>query len=444
LRLLPPKPVHPLRPDPRAAFGAGGALNGPGAGQPSPEAATNRVPRRPGPIDGSEQTYVGRRARRQGGVDRQPAGAASAAGGLGLGAGAGAAVGGLDQGASAGSGLAGTAAASAVGSASAARSILDAAVAASRQNRERQGGHAPDGSTTSAEAVTSAAVARTHRSPRQRPADDSPASTSPPAARAAASVKRADTAAGARSASPGRSARAAAAEAGAGAGSINGRGSSGGSGSGSGAGRSERHGAGGASSEGRGWRRDITKLVLLVVIPALLAGAALIGWQWAKNDRDAASVVTALRPVGDGKGAVSATCGGPAPAPSTPPPTPADWTTVVRELNEARATAFVDADPSELCDVYVPTSATLESDLELMNLYDSRGVRAQGLLFEVEKVTLVSQEAGRVVLEITDELPAYPLVDDEGETKATQPGKKSMTWRAELLPAPDGSGWRFG
>ena len=459
LRLLPPKPVQPLRPDPRAAWGGGGALNGPGAGgalngpgvgQPSPEASTHRVPRRPGPADGSEQTYVGRRARRQGGADRQPAGAGSAVGGavggvgLAAGAGAGAAVGGLGSGSGAGSGLAGPTAASAVGSASAARSTLDAAAAASRQNRERLGGHAPDGTPTSADTATSAAVARTHRSPRERTADDSPAMPSPPAARAAASPKRADTVAGARSASPGRSARAAAAEAGAGAGSSNGRGSSAGSGSGSGTGRSERRGAGETSPEGPGRRRDITKLVLVVVIPALLAGAALIGWQWAKNDRDAASVVSALRPVGEGKGAVSATCGGPAPAPSTPPPTPVDWTTVVRDLNEARATAFVDADPSELCDVYVPTSATLESDLELMNLYNSRGVRAQGLLFEVEKVTLVSQEAGRVVLEITDELPAYPLVDDEGETKATQPGKKSMTWRAELLPAPDGSGWRFG
>jgi len=445
LRLLPPKPVQPLRPDPRAAWGGGGALNGTGAGQPSPEATTHRVPRRQGPADGSEQNYVGRRARRQGGPDRQPAGAGSAVGGVGLAAGSGAvaAVGGLGPGAGAGAGLAGPPAASAVGSASATRSTLDAAAAASRQNRERLGGHAPDGITT-ADAATSAAVARTHRSPRERTADDSPATSSPPAARAAASPKRTDTVAGARSASPGRSARAAASEAGAGAGSGSGRGSSGGSGSGSGTGRAERRGAGEASPGGGRRRRDTTRLVLLVVIPALLAGAALIGWQWAKSDRDAASVVSALRPVGEGEGAVNATCGGPAPAPSTPPPTPDDWTTVVRELNEARATAFVDADPSELCDVYVPTSATLESDLELMNLYDSRGVRAQGLLFEVEKVNLVSQEAGRVVLEITDELPAYPLVDNEGETKATQPGKKSMTWRAELLPAPDGSGWRFG
>jgi hypothetical protein len=181
-----------------------------------------------------------------------------------------------------------------------------------------------------------------------------------------------------------------------------------------------------------------------VVVPALLAGSALLGWQWATSDDDQAGAASALRPVGDGEAAASALCGGPAPAPTTQPPVPADWRVVVEELNELRSTAFADADPSELCGVYVPTSETLESDIELMRLYEQRGVRAQGFRFEVSEVTLVSQEAGRVVLEITDELPPYPLVDEDGDTKATQPGKDEMTWRAELLPAPDGSGWRFG
>ena len=117
---------------------------------------------------------------------------------------------------------------------------------------------------------------------------------------------------------------------------------------------------------------------------------------------------------------------------------------VVRELNNARSEAFAKGDPSMLCKVYVPTSETLQADLELMNLYDRRGVRAQGFQFQMESVTLVSQEAGRVILEITDALPPYPLVDDEGRERATQPGKPKLTWRAELLPAPDGSSWRYG
>jgi serine/threonine protein kinase len=200
--------------------------------------------------------------------------------------------------------------------------------------------------------------------------------------------------------------------------------------------------AGGLRAANR--RRDLARLATYIVVPALLVGAVLLGWQWANSDEESADTLSAVRPQGVGKAAASAICGGPAPAPTAQPPAPEDWAVVVRELNNARSEAFAKGDPSMLCKVYVPTSETLQADLELMNLYDRRGVRAQGFQFQVESVTLVSQEAGRVILEITDALPPYPLVDDEGKERATQPGKPKLTWRAELLPAPDGSSWRYG
>jgi serine/threonine protein kinase len=190
-------------------------------------------------------------------------------------------------------------------------------------------------------------------------------------------------------------------------------------------------------------RRDLARLATYIVVPVLLAGVVLVGWQWANSDREDATTVGAARPQGDGKAAASELCGGPAPAPTAQPAVPNDWAVVVRDLNKVRSQAFSKGDPKLLCGVYVPTSETLKADLELMDLYERRGVRAEGFEFRVESVTLVSQEGGRVVLEITDELPPYPLVDEEGKERATQPGKPKLTWRAELLPAPDGASWRY-
>jgi eukaryotic-like serine/threonine-protein kinase len=94
--------------------------------------------------------------------------------------------------------------------------------------------------------------------------------------------------------------------------------------------------------------------------------------------------------------------------------------------------------------VYAPTSQVLADDAELLQLYADAGVHTQGLAFEVVTAELVSQEGGRVVLEITDRLPPYQLVDSEGTVKAEKEGLPEATWQAVLVPAPDASGWRFG
>jgi hypothetical protein len=116
---------------------------------------------------------------------------------------------------------------------------------------------------------------------------------------------------------------------------------------------------------------------------------------------------------------------------------------VVESLYSLRTQAFAELDATLLCDVYTPTSPVLSRDANLLQAYADAGGRVDGLAFEVVTAELVSQEGGRVVLAITDRLPPYELVDDDGEVVAEWEGLPEETWQAELVPAPDASGWRF-
>lgn len=137
-------------------------------------------------------------------------------------------------------------------------------------------------------------------------------------------------------------------------------------------------------------------------------------------------------------------CGGLQPAPTQEPPPVTDWTPVVEELFTLRAAAFTGLDPELLCDLFAPTSQHLAADYELIQDYQEEGVRPRGLRFEVVDVELVSAEGELpVVLEITDRITPYDLVDEEGEVVEQLEGVPEGTWRAELVVAADASGYRF-
>jgi hypothetical protein len=192
-------------------------------------------------------------------------------------------------------------------------------------------------------------------------------------------------------------------------------------------------------------RVDIARMLALVIaIPVIVAGAAFAVLQLTDGG-DPASLPGADRLNSPGEAEVPVDlCGGPQPAPTEEPPQVSDWTQVVQSLYALRTEAFAEVDASALCDVYTPTSQVLAEDAELLQLYADAGVHTEGLAFEVVTAEMVSQEGGRVVLEITDRLPPYQLVDDSGEVVAEKEGLPEETWQAELVPAPDASGWRFG
>ncbi|HEX6577141.1 MAG TPA: serine/threonine-protein kinase [Jiangellaceae bacterium] len=192
-------------------------------------------------------------------------------------------------------------------------------------------------------------------------------------------------------------------------------------------------------------RIEIARILAVVIaIPVIVAGAVFAVLQLTDgNDPEALPGAGRLSSPGEAEVPVDL-CGGPQPAPTEEPPAVSDWTQVVQSLYALRTEAFAEVDASALCDVYTPTSQVLAEDAELLQLYADAGVHTDGLAFEVVTAEMVSQEGGRVVLEITDRLPPYQLVDDSGEVVAEKEGLPEATWQAELVPAPDASGWRFG
>jgi Protein kinase domain len=193
-------------------------------------------------------------------------------------------------------------------------------------------------------------------------------------------------------------------------------------------------------------RVDLARIAMVVTIPVILAGAVVAALQLWGGDGDSEGLPGATR-LTTSPGAAEIPvelCGGAQPAPSEQPPEVTDWTQLVQSLYATRAGAFNEVNAQALCDVYAPTSQVLADDAELLQLYADAGVHTQGLAFEVVTAELVSKEAGRVVLQITDRLPPYQLVDSEGTVKAEKEGLPEATWQAVLVPAPDASGWRFG
>jgi hypothetical protein len=187
----------------------------------------------------------------------------------------------------------------------------------------------------------------------------------------------------------------------------------------------------------------VARIALVIAVPVILAGAVFAALQW-RNGDDPSTLPSADRVTAPADADVPVDlCGGPQPAPTEQPPAVTDWTQVVESLYSLRTQAFAELDATLLCDVYTPTSPVLSRDANLLQAYADAGGRVDGLAFEVVTAELVSQEGGRVVLAITDRLPPYQLVDDDGEVVAEWEGLPEETWQAELVPAPDASGWRF-
>jgi eukaryotic-like serine/threonine-protein kinase len=156
------------------------------------------------------------------------------------------------------------------------------------------------------------------------------------------------------------------------------------------------------------------------------AGAA--GIWWAGAAQEGAATVLATTPA------------------SAPPSAPGTaWREVLARLDERRARAFADADPGALTAVYAAGSEPLAADLARLHGLASRGLRARGLRPLPRSVRPLEVGRSGAVLQVTDRLPPYLLVDRSGGVVARPPGRDATTWRITLLPAGDQSrsGWRI-
>jgi hypothetical protein len=138
-----------------------------------------------------------------------------------------------------------------------------------------------------------------------------------------------------------------------------------------------------------------------------------------------------------------ALCGAPPPAPEQAPELAQDWAEVIRELYVRRSAALVTGQTELLCEVYDPLAEGLVSDLALEAAYAEQGVRPDELAFVVESAELVEQDGALLLVEVTDRLEPYRLLNDAGEVVAELPGIPSETWRAQLVPDAEGTRWLF-
>jgi serine/threonine protein kinase len=167
---------------------------------------------------------------------------------------------------------------------------------------------------------------------------------------------------------------------------------------------------------------------LLAGVPIALVAAVLAGRAWAVADRPAAP--PALE---------AASLDTPAQAP-TAAPTP-DWSAILARLDSGRDAAIANLDAAALNQIYAAGSPPLAVDAAAIRRLAGAGVRAEGLRLEIESVRLIRRTPAGAVVRVVDRLPAYEIIDADGQVVERRPGRGSAAWLVELVPA--GDGWRI-
>jgi hypothetical protein len=158
--------------------------------------------------------------------------------------------------------------------------------------------------------------------------------------------------------------------------------------------------------------------------------AAALGIAWAGADDDSTAAVTARRQPTPPAAASTA----------APPPEGSGWGATLAALDADRSRAFAAGDAGRLATVYAPGAPALRRDRELLSELAGAGLRAADLRLTVTDVSVLSRGPHRVTLTVTDVMPAYRLVDDDGDLVEERPGRDAETWTVELARA-DGD-WR--
>src|SRR5664280_168222 len=166
----------------------------------------------------------------------------------------------------------------------------------------------------------------------------------------------------------------------------------------------------------------------------VLAAAMLAGWWWGS-----APGVPAGRLLAQPRSTAAPS----SPAAADPPTTtdPASWRAVLAGLDGRRAAAFAETNPAVLAEVYVEGSPPYAADVASLRRLVDAGNRARPVRHELQEVRLITRTAAGVTVEVTDEMPAYDVVNSAGAVVSSDPGRGPKSWRVELVLA--GDGWRI-
>jgi len=181
-------------------------------------------------------------------------------------------------------------------------------------------------------------------------------------------------------------------------------------------------------------RPSVRQLVLGGTAAFVLAAAMLAGWWWGS-----APGVPAGRLLAQPRSTAAPS----SPAAADPPTTtdPASWRAVLAGLDGRRAVAFAESNPAVLAEVYVEGSPPYAADVASLRSLVDAGNRARPVRHELQEVRLITRTAAGVTVEVTDEMPAYDVVNSAGAVVSSDPGRGPKSWRVELVLA--GDGWRI-
>ena len=112
--------------------------------------------------------------------------------------------------------------------------------------------------------------------------------------------------------------------------------------------------------------------------------------------------------------------------------------TVLAAWDRSRAEAWRTGDPAALGRLYAPGSAAGAADRALLAAYAERGLRVAGLRMQRAAVVVVSAEADRTVLVVTDRVVGATAIGRSGRAALPRDGWSTRT----VVLARDGDEWQ--
>jgi serine/threonine protein kinase len=115
-----------------------------------------------------------------------------------------------------------------------------------------------------------------------------------------------------------------------------------------------------------------------------------------------------------------------------------DWLAVVRELDTQRAAALATADVARLDQVYTADATAKDVDARTIAALREHGLRVNNPAHIVVSAHRVAAPGTAVTVEVVDELPAYPVLDEAGRVVGTTPARASGRRLIDLVKTDGG------
>lgn len=202
------------------------------------------------------------------------------------------------------------------------------------------------------------------------------------------------------------------------------------------------HGAGAHGAGVRGAGARARRVLVAGCLAAVAVALVAIAWVGPTSPSRGPAAIPCSDPPSPDEAERSPDRSGEEAATSQPDPRPlVDWAAETQRLHDRRAFAFRTADPTALCEVYVPSSPGLQRDLHWLARLREADAAVRDGQFVVTAAEEVAREGDKATVRITDSLGSHRV--HAGSDVSERTGLPEQTWLATLVLGIDGQ-WRFG